>query len=389
MPAAGHRTGLVTRLMVAQLLVIGSGALTLVIAAALLAPRLFAEHLLRSGESSPMVTHHAEQAFASSFALSLGIAMLTALGAAAVVSWVLVHKVTRPIAELADAADAVAAGDYAVEVPTAGFGSELTRLSEAFSRLASTLGSSEATRTRMLADLAHELRTPLATLEAYIDGMEDGIVPFDAQSHDVMRHQVARLRRLAGDLKMAAAAEEHALHLTIASHDAHVLAADAVAAARPRFDAASVRLTLAPSPAHHLVRADVERVQQVLANLLDNALRHTGPGGDVRVDVAAHGSEAVAIAVTDDGDGLGSDEVEKVFQRFYRSDPSRAAHPGGGSGLGLTIARAIAESHSGTLTVTSAGVGTGSTFTLTLPRAEVRTSRTGSGSSPAQGRNRH
>lgn len=363
-------SGLAARLMVAQLLVIGTGALTLIVAAALLAPVLFSEHLAQTGEDSPEVRQHAEEAFASSFAISLALAMVAALTAAGLVSWFLVRRVAHPVVELAEAADAVAAGDYAVTMRTAGFGSELTRLSGAFDHMANRLAVTDATRTSMLADLAHELRTPLATLEAYIDGMEDQVVPSDAPSYAVMRDQVARLRRLAGDLKEAAAAEEHALGLVLTPTDPATIAGDAVAAARPGYQDKGVDLELEMPASCPFVAADAERIHQVLANLLDNALRHTPAGGVVIVSVHDGGDEAVTIKITDNGEGIEPDRLDDIFKRFYRADPARAVHNGGGSGLGLTIARAIAEDHRGSLTVASRGAGTGSSFTLTLPTSE-------------------
>jgi two-component system sensor histidine kinase BaeS len=365
-------TSLAARLMVAQLLVIATGALTLVVATALVAPALFAEHLTRTGEDSPQVKQHAEEAFASSFAISLTLAMVAALTAAGLVSWFLVRRVAHPVVELADAADAVAAGDYAVRVPAGGFGSELTRLSEAFDHMANRLAATDAARTSMLADLAHELRTPLATLEAYIDGMEDHVVPSGAPSYAVMRDQVARLRRLAGDLKEAAAAEEHALGLVLTPVDPVAIARDALAAARPGYQNKAVDLLLADPGDCPLVRADAERLQQVLANLLDNALRHTPAGGRVEVSIGEGGGKSVRVTVTDNGDGIEPAQLDDVFERFYRADPARAVHDGGGSGLGLTIARAIAEDHGGSLTAASRGAGTGSTLTLTLPAVGTR-----------------
>ncbi len=368
-------SSLAARLMVAQLLVIATGALTLVVAAVLVAPTLFSEHLARTGEDSPMVQQHAEEAFASSFAISLALAMVAALTAAGLVSWFLVRRVAHPVVELADAADAVAAGDYTVRVPAGGFGSELTRLSDAFDHMANRLAATDATRTSMLADLAHELRTPLATLEAYIDGMEDHVVPSDAPSYAVMRDQVARLRRLAGDLKEAAAAEEHALGLVLTPLDPATITGDAVAAARPGYQNKGVDLELELPTSCPLVAADAERIQQVLANLLDNALRHTPAGGAVNVSIhdGRDGRDsAVTITITDNGDGIESDQLDDIFERFYRADPARAVHNGGGSGLGLTIARAIAEDHGGSLTASSAGVGQGSSFTLSLPATSER-----------------
>lgn len=369
-----RRTGLAARLMTAQVLVIGVGALTLVVAAALVAPSLFNEHLARTGEDSPMVREHAAQAFASSFAISLALAMVAALSAAGLVSWFLVRRVAHPVAALADAADALSAGNYQVRAPAGGFGSELERLSGAFDHMAVQLADTDAARARMLADLAHEVRTPLATLEAYIDGLEDGVVPASADSYQTMRDQVARLRRLAGDLREAAAAEEQALGLDLQTCEPGSLVAAAVAAARPRYQAKGVELTLSTGRVAPAVLADRVRIQQVLANLLDNALRHTPPGGHASVAVAASAGD-VRIRVTDDGAGIPTDQLNAVFDRFYRVDPARAVADGGGSGLGLTIARAIVTAHGGTLTATSPGPGRGATFTVTLPPAGAGSSR--------------
>jgi two-component system sensor histidine kinase BaeS len=197
---------LATRLMVAQTIVVGIGAVTLVVTATLVAPGLFHEHLTHVGVDSPLVQAHAEEAFATSFAISVAVAALTALVAAGLASWFLVRRVSRPVEELAVAARSVAAGQFDVDVPDAEFSSELNQLSESFSDMARRLAATEQTRGRMLADLAHELRTPLATLEAYIDGMEDDVLPHDAASWTTMRDQVDRLRRLSGDLRESAAA---------------------------------------------------------------------------------------------------------------------------------------------------------------------------------------
>ncbi len=362
--------GLAVRLMTAQIVVIAIGGLTLVISAVLIAPGWFSEHLARSGESSPAVLRHAEEAFASSFGAALALGMGASITAAGLVSWFLVRRVARPIAELAIAADAVAAGDYSVRAASDGFGSELTRLSGAFDHMADRLAATEATRTSLLADLAHELRTPLATLEAYVDGLEDGVVEPEAASFAVMRDQVARLRRLAVDLRELSAAEEHGLGLLLIPTDPATVVRDAAAAARPAYLAKGVALELELDGDGPPVLADAQRIQQVLANLLDNALRHTPPRG--RVDLSLGGEPttgAAVITVRDDGEGIPTDQLSAVFQRFYRADPSRPVHDGGGSGLGLTIARAIVDDHGGSLTAQSAGAGAGSTFVLSLPSA--------------------
>lgn len=359
--------GLAPRLMAAQLVVITVAGVTLVVAAAVVAPALFSDHLARTGEESSEVQEHAEAAFASSFAISLTIALVAALSAAALMSWFVVRRVAHPVVQLADAADAVAAGDYSVRVPSTSFGSELTRLSTAFDHMAAKLAETELTRTSILADLAHELRTPLATLEAYIDGLEDHVVDADAASYGVMREQVGRLRRLAGDLKEVTAAEEHALGLQRTPTDLVGVISDAVTAARPSYQVKNVDLELRLPTSCPLVLADGERLQQVLANLLDNSLRHTPSGERVKVALDATTSGTVEIQIADNGEGIAAEQLDHIFDRFYRGDPARSTSDGGGSGLGLTIARAITEAHGGSLTAESGGAGSGSTFTLSLP----------------------
>ncbi len=365
-PTERRVAGLASRLMTAQALLIAVGAVVLVVTSVIVAPPLFSQHLARTGENSPSVTHHAEAAFASSFAISLAAALTVSLITAGLVSWFLVRRVADPVEQLADAAEAVAGGIYTVEVPQGAFSSELQRLSRSFTHMAGRLADTETTRSRLLADLAHEIRTPLATLEAYIDGLEDGVVVAEPTSYATMRAQVGRLRRLAIDLRETAAADEHALHLSFADIDLAATAAVAVAAADPRYQAKDVSLQLVcgddPLPVH----ADEERLQQVLANLLDNALRHTPPGGSVRVSIDRDPG-AVVIRVVDSGEGIPPALLPLVFDRFFRVDPARASTDGSGSGLGLTIARAIVNDHGGSLGVSSPGLGRGATFTVRLP----------------------
>jgi signal transduction histidine kinase len=285
---------------------------------------------------------HAQEAFLSSFFIALALALVAALTAAGLVSWFLVRRVSRPVAALADTADALAA----------------------------ELADADATRSRLLADLAHELRTPQATLEAYIDGLEDDGVPIGPESFQTMRDQVSRLRRLAADLRDAAT-DEHDPGLTLEPADPNQLADAAVAAAAPHYLAKDVDLALVTAAQAPTVLVDQVRIQQLLANLLDNALRHTPTGGHVTVSVGP-APTGVNLRVTDDGEGIPADQLDAVFERFHRVDPSRTATDGSGSGLGLTIGRAIAAAHGGTLSATSAGPGQGATFTLALPPAGTR-----------------
>jgi two-component system sensor histidine kinase BaeS len=362
-----RRPGLAVRLLAAQLIVIVAGSLTLGLVAVAVAPGSFTGHLDRAGETNPLVRSHAEEAFDSAFGIALavatGVAVLTALAVSAFV----VRRLSTPVAQLARAADALAAGDYHTDLPAARLGPEFDRLTAAFSHMAGRLARTETIRRRLLADLAHEMRTPIATLQAHVDGLDDGVVSPEAGTWRVLRDQVDRLQRLAADLVQLSAAEEHALSLELRPADLAAVAAAAVEAAAPRYQAKPVALLLdAPRPV--LASADTGRMQQVLANLLDNALRHTPATGTVRVSTRQEGRDAV-VQVVDTGEGLPAAELEAVFDRFHRVDSARA-RTHGGSGLGLTIARAIVTDHGGTLTATSDGPGTGANFTLRLPGRE-------------------
>ena len=347
------------RLFAGQLLVIGVTFLALVITILLIAPGLFLYHLEMTGEDDAAVQMHAQEAFETAVGLALIAAAVVAIIAAVLLSWFLARRVSAPITELAAAAESVADGRYDVTLPDSGFGTELHTLSTSFQEMADALASTDAARSRLLSDLSHEIRTPLATLEAHIDGLEDGHVRPDAATFEVMRGQVHRLNRLASDVKLAAAAQEHALDLHPTSVDLKELVDSACTLFAPRYRDKGVALTNACTHGWTVV-VDPDRMQQVLANLLDNALRHTPRGGEVRVSCSPG-----EICVQDTGEGIAAEDLERVFDRFQRLDAARTDRLG--SGLGLTIARAIVAEHGGTLTAASDGPGKGSVFAIRLP----------------------
>lgn len=317
---------LAVRLMLAQVLVITAGAVTLLVAAFLVAPGLFSDHLARAGVSDEEALGHAEAAFTVAFGIALPVGALMALAAAGLVSWVLVRRLAHPIEQLAASADVIAAGGSDVPIPDAGFSSEMRALADSFEHMAQRLADVDAGRARLLADLAHELRTPLATLEAYLQGMQDGIVPLTDESWATAQEQIDRLRRLSSDVREAADAQEHALDLHPETVDIADVAATAVALIEPRAAAAGLTVALAPCPAPAIALADRDRIGQVLGNLLDNAVRHTPAGGRIHVAVTGTADE-VAVTVTDSGPGIPADQLEAVFDRFHRGDPS-APPPG-------------------------------------------------------------
>jgi signal transduction histidine kinase len=370
---------LATRLFAGQLLVIVAGSLTLALVALAVAPGLFRTHARQAlTVLPPEVVGHLQRAFEDAVLVALAIATIAALAAAVAASWLLAQRLTRPIRILGDAAERIGSGGYQARVPVAANGDELAALGCAFNQMAAALEATERHRRALLADLAHELRTPLATLEAYVEGLADGVVAADQEAWTVLQAELDRLRRLTEDLTAVSRAEEHRLDLRPSLVDPAVLVTRAVQAAEPAFAAKGVTLQANADQGLPTVSVDPDRLGEVLANLLANALRHTPSGGRVEVHAVGRGDE-VEVTVTDNGEGIPPELLERVFERFFRVDPARTRNSGGGSGLGLTISRAIVEAHSGRMWAESAGRGRGARFVVRLPAIS-----TGAGGRPAQ-----
>ncbi len=367
MRASWGRWGLASRILTATVVVVIVGALSAWVVASLLGPAIFHVHLLRSGTSDPGVVQHTEEAFATASAYSLGGALFAALVTSAVVSVLVTRRIARQLGQVRHASGRIAAGDYTVQVPSVGMGAELDDLASAFNTMAAELARVEQTRTRLLSDLAHEMRTPVATLEGYLEGIQDGVVGADEETMTVLLHQVSRLARLAQDISLVTTAEEGRLSMHRRPVRVDELVGTAVRQASGQYAAAGIDLTAeVPGAAvGAVVEVDQDRIGQVLTNLLDNALRHTSPGGRVVVR-ATRDAESVRLQVADTGEGIAKEHLGHVFERFYRADSARdRAH--GGSGIGLAIARSISRAHGGEVTVSSAGHGQGTTFTVELP----------------------
>lgn len=362
------RAGLATRLLVAQSLVLLASAATAWAVASVVAPGIFHEHLLRAGVGhSPTEAAHVEEAFTSALVIALGVALVTSVLMAMVVTGYFTRRVQGSTAAVEESAAKIAEGQYGSRVPSPGLGSEFDQLADTINQLAERLGEVEATRRRILADLAHEMRTPLATIEAHLEAIEDGVRDLDEATLTVLHSGTQRLHRLAEDISAVSRAEEGRLESRPVPTRPRDLVEAASAAAQDAFRAKEVDLSVdvAAAPA---VLVDRERMAQVLGNLLENALRHTPPGGDVRLSVRSPGSRWVEVEVRDSGEGIAPEHLSHVFERFYRADPARSRSPGG-SGIGLTISRALVEAHGGGLSASSDGPGTGATFTIRLPAA--------------------
>lgn len=361
----GVRRSMVAKLIIMQLLVIVAGSVTLLLIALGIGPGIFREHVRDALGIVPAdVSRHLDEAFSEATLIALGIAVGVAALTAAAASWLVSVRVVRPIRSLAGAAQRVARGAYSARVPVQG-GDELALLAAAFNDMAASLEAGERRRRELLSDVAHELRTPLATLEAYVEGLADGVVEPDPDTWEALHAEMERLARLVDDLQAVSRAEERQLDLRPAPADPAALVARAVQAAAAPYAAKGVRLDAAVEERLPELVVDEQRIGEVLANLLDNALRHTPAGGRVVVAAARRGDE-VELSVTDTGAGIPAEHLDRVFERFYRVDPARS-RASGGSGIGLTIAKAIVEAHGGRIRAESEGAGRGACFVVTLP----------------------
>jgi len=374
MTRARRLRGFASRLFLAQALVIVAGAATLAFVAFAIAPGIFHSHVRRAVGTLPDdVTSHIDEAFSDAVLIALGLAIAAALLAAAGMSAFLAVRLARPVRALADASRRIASGHYSARVPVQG-PDEVAELAATFNEMAEALESSERRRRALLSDVAHELRTPLATLEGYVEGLADGAIPPAAETWEVLASETHRMHRLVEDLSMVSRAEERQLELRLIRTSPGTIVEAAVQAALPRFTQKGVSLVSAVEPGLPEVEVDPDRLGEVLANLLDNALRHTPAGGRVEAGACRRASQ-IEIAVADTGEGIAPEHLERVFERFFRPDQARSRETGG-SGIGLTIARAIVRSLGGQITATSDGPGRGARFVVLLPlpaRRRVKT----------------
>jgi two-component system, OmpR family, sensor histidine kinase BaeS len=358
------RYGIRTRLLAANAVVVAVAIVTTIAVAALVGPPMF-QRLMDAAVQRQAGEHPYLHAFERATAMSVGTALGVAAIAALTVSWYVSRRVYRSTTQLAHAASVIADGHYDVQLAPTGLGKEFDEITAAFTTMAQRLGDVDRTRRQMLADLAHEIRTPVAVLEAYLEAVEDGVQGLDADTVAVLRDQTRRLTRFSIDVGALFNAEQQPNTVRARPTQIADLVDAAVVSFQPQYRSKGVELESAVDAATPQVCADPERIGQVLSNLLDNALRHTPEGGRVRLTVGA-GDAMVTVTVADTGDGIAAEHLGRLFERFYRVDAARDRRHGG-AGIGLAIAKAYVEAHGGRLTAQSAGLGRGSTFAFTLP----------------------
>jgi two-component system sensor histidine kinase BaeS len=292
--------------------------------------------------------------------LWIGVAAVVALLVAVFASWVVTRLITRPIVAMTSATRAFAAGNRQARAQVHGPG-ELGELGRAFDSMADTVARSERDRRNLTADVAHELRTPLAALQAGLEELRDGLVEPNPEGLAGLHDQSLRLGRVVSDLAELSAVEASGVPVQRTEVDLTEVARDELAVRDSQLRAAglSVGSRLDGSVP---VLADSDRLHQAVGNLLANAARYCRPGDEVEVTVRRQGGQAV-LKVVDSGPGIAADELPYVFERLWRG---RAARQVAGSGIGLAVAREIVVAHGGTIEATSPD-GAGTTVTIRLP----------------------
>ncbi|MFC2055156.1 sensor histidine kinase, partial [Chloroflexota bacterium] len=277
-------------------------------------------------------------------------AALIAGGLALILALLLAFYLLRPVRELTRAATRMSEGDLTQRVRVGGK-DELATLGKAFNRMAASLEEGEQRRQSMTADIAHELRTPLAVQRANLEAMVDGVYPLTTKNLGPVLEQNQLLTRLVADLRTIALADAGELNLNILPTDLTRIVSSVVERFRPQADRQHISLGIELDAACPVLEADRDRIEQILINLLNNALHYTPEGGEIRISTSCNTQTAgqyALVEIRDSGSGIPPAALPHIFERFYRVDRSRSREEGG-TGLGLAIARKLAEAHRGTL----------------------------------------
>lgn len=322
-----------------------------------------------AGSTDPIVA-----GFISTVNQSVLMAALASGALAAVLTIALSRSVLRPVEALTRAARRMGAGDLRQRVDVEARG-EIGELARAFNSMAEGLARQEELRRHMVTDVAHELRTPLTNIRGYLEALRDGVAQPDAAVIESLHEEALLLNRLVDDLQDLALAEAGQLRLNRRRQAIGPIVERAAAAAAPLTADKDIRLEVSVAPDLPETEVDPERIGQVLRNLLQNAVTHTPPGGRITVCATAHAEpagqaprgaqRAVLITVSDSGPGIAPEHLPRVFERFFRADPSRSRATGG-AGLGLTIVRQLVEAHGGRVWAESEP-GRGARLCFTLP----------------------
>lgn len=275
------------------------------------------------------------------------------------------RTLARPLRELTQATHAVSEGDLSQQVPVRS-NDELGELAKAFNRMSAELSRSVNARKQMTADIAHELRTPLSLILGHAEAVHDGVLPPTQENFEIIREEATRLEHLVDDLRTLSLADAGELTINLQTIEPHSLLQEVASLYQYQTRKKNILLDLDVAVASPLstIEVDPGRMTQVLTNILDNAIRHTPEGGRIVLS-AKQEKDKIELAIQDGGPGLQTGDINRIFERFYRTDPSRQREDGG-SGLGLAIAKSIVQAHGGQISAENEA-GQGLRIVITLP----------------------
>lgn len=349
------RDGIATRIAAAALIVVGVSMAVLAFGVMRVGADSFAAMMISAGDTADHAREMFEASVAGVFAIAVLVATLTAVG----LGWVLARRIARPIERLAEAAGRTARGDLRAGAPVEG-PAEVRALANAFNVMVDRLAEQDAVRREFVVNASHELRTPLTNLQGYLEALRDGVLPPDPATFDSLREEVDRLTRLASSLDLlGGAGDERPLPEDL---DLGALVRSSLELTAPSFARRSITVESSIAPGI-TVHARADELSQVVSNLLQNALRYTPAGREVRVALLRDGGHAT-VRVTNGGSEIPAEDLPRVWERFFRVERSRD-RASGGAGIGLAIVKRLVEEAGGRVGATSEAGAT--TFWFSLP----------------------
>jgi two-component system sensor histidine kinase BaeS len=355
-----HRLRSIATVMTAISMLVALIAIAVIVVGVLVVAQATFERLMvEAGTPAAEAQAMFDQAITGIFLAAVAVAMGVSAGLAVLLSALL----ARPMRQMANAARHIADGDYATRVP-AGGPNELASLADSFNLMARSLEEQERQRREFIVNAAHELRTPLTNLQGYLEALRDGVIAPTPEQFGSLHEEAQRLVRLSRSLDSLADNENHDRAQSHVDVELSGAIRSAYEMARPAFEAKDIAVEISV-PDELAVRAEPDRLAQVLANLLQNASRYTPSGGRAAIQAAVERSQVI-VSITNSGDGIPAGDLPHVFERFYRVEKSRDAARGG-AGIGLAIVKEIVEASGGRVGAVSEDHST--KFWFSLPAA--------------------
>lgn len=373
------RTHLVLKLFLSYVVVVMVGVLVLFTATRLSGPAAFDRHLAQMSammanmdmmDSSPSLEMDLFTNYSAAVSEAISLAAIAALIAAVLASFFISRQVVTPIQRMMKLSHRIAEGEYQERLTIPGSShadqvDELDQLALSFNQMAEKLEKTENLRRQLIGDVTHELRTPLTAIKGYLEGLMDGVLTADPETYQQIHTEINRLQRLVNDLQELSRLESGAFQLEVKEVSPSTLLDTIQSNFANQFEEKNLQLVVEIKPNLPQILVDKDRIIQVLTNLVGNSLQYTPGNGKVVIKVLRENSNLL-FSVSDTGIGISAEQLPNIFNRFYRTDKSRA-RASGGSGIGLTIAKALVQAHQGRIWAISDGEGKGSTFTFSIP----------------------